>query len=232
MARALREFLSVSSLSKSLRKERIPPDAPRWHNACNCRCNGKERESSRTLHSISHPVSLASRVASRRVVPGLWRTGRFRPATAPSSSYGDGRTSERVRAARRAADFYRDGQQCGKLSGELEREWNSRRERHGRNGGRGRRLHGSGESPGARFRLRAGREHGGQLQDLGFDGDDHERHFRFGFSRGDPGRTGSHAAVHGHGEFRRQSQSVRAEPWTLPGRTQRRKFPFRRRSFP
>jgi Mg-chelatase subunit ChlI len=35
MARALREFLPVSNLSDNLRRECIPSDAPRWHNACN-----------------------------------------------------------------------------------------------------------------------------------------------------------------------------------------------------
>lgn len=206
MARALHEFLRVSGLSDNLRRERIFLNAPHWHNACNCRCNGRKHESSRTQLSDSHPVSLVSHVASRRFIPGLCRTRS--PATAPSLKYyGDGRTGYRVRPAWRDANFHRDGQQYGEHVRELEREWNSRRECDGGNDRCGRRLHGSGKSSRVRFRFRAGHERGGHLQDFGFARDNFEQHFRFSLSSDDAGRAGRHAAIHGHGEFSRQSQS-------------------------
>ena len=70
-------------------------DAPHWHNACTCRWNGSEHETSRTQHSDDHPVSLASRAASRRIIPGLWRARRIGTAAAPSLKYyGDGRAGQ------------------------------------------------------------------------------------------------------------------------------------------
>ena len=46
--------------------------------------NGSKHEMSRTPLSVSQGVSWVSRDTSRRVSPGLWRSRRFRPATAPS----------------------------------------------------------------------------------------------------------------------------------------------------
>jgi hypothetical protein len=208
MARPLHEFLRVSSLSNNLRRERIFLHAPHWHNACTCICNGRKRESSRTQLSDSHPVSLVSRAASRRVIPGLCRTRSS--ATAPSLKYyGDGRTGYRVRPAGRAANFHRDGQQYAEHGRELERGRNSRREYGRRNDRRGRRLHGSAKSSRVRFHFRAGHECGGHLQEFSFAREHCKRHFRCSHSSDDVGRVGRLAAIHGHGDFSRQSQSGR-----------------------
>src|SRR5271169_5840984 len=104
MARALHEFRCVSNLSHNFPAERNFLDAPRWHTACKCRCNGTMHETSRTLLFGLHPVSLVSRVASRRVVPGLWRTGRISSVTAPSlKHYCDSRTVYGLRPPGRPA---------------------------------------------------------------------------------------------------------------------------------
>ncbi len=73
----------IPNLRRKTPAKDILLSAPHWHNACTCIGNGTEHETSRTLHSDSHPVSLASRAASRRAALGLWRTRR--PATAPPS---------------------------------------------------------------------------------------------------------------------------------------------------
>jgi hypothetical protein len=162
MVRALHEFLCVSNLSNNLLAERIFLHAPRWHIACKCRCNGTKHETSRTLLFGLYPVSLVSRVASRRVVPGLWRTGRIGPATAPSLKYYcDSPTVYRLCPAGRPTDFLRHGRQYVERGRELECERNSRRECNGRNDRCGRRLHGSGKSSIAHFGVRAGRQRGG-----------------------------------------------------------------------
>src|SRR5580700_8094735 len=207
VARALSEYLGAANPSGNIRREHIFLRAPHWHNTCNCRCNGRKHETSRTPHLVCNLVSVASRAASRRVLPGLWRTGR--PATAPSPGERDGRAGGRVRPAGRAANIHRDGQQHDKYSRELEREWNTRRERDGWNGRRGRRLLGPCESSCARFGVRAGHQRGGLLKDFGLGRADRERHFRLGLSRGGPARTRRHHAVLSHGEFSRQSQSSR-----------------------
>src|SRR5580700_4496049 len=207
VARALSEYLGAANPSGNIRREHIFLRAPHWHNTCNCRCNGRKHETSRTPHLVCNLVSVASRAASRRVLPGLWRTGR--PATAPSPGERDGRAGGRVRPAGRAANIHRDGQQHDKYSRELEREWNTRRERDGWNGRRGRRLLGPCESSCARFGVRAGHQRGGLLKDFGLGRADRERHFRLGLSRGGPARTRRHQAVLSHGEFSRQSQSSR-----------------------
>jgi hypothetical protein len=160
-AQALHEFLCVSNPSDNLLAERIFLDAPRWHTACKCRCNGTKHETSRTLLFGLYPVSLASRAASRRVVPGLWRTGRISSVTAPSLKYYcDSRTVYCLRSAGRPTNIHRDGRQYGKHCRELERERNSRRECNSRNDRCGRRLHRSGKSPIARFGVRAGSQRG------------------------------------------------------------------------
>jgi hypothetical protein len=161
-ARALHEFLCLSNLSSTLPAEHIFLDAPRWHSACKCRCNGTKHETSRTLLFGQYRVSLVSRVASRRLNPGLWRTGRISSATAPSLKYYcDGCTGHRVRPAGRPTGSYRDGRQYVEHGRELERERNPRRECDDRNDRCRRRLHGSGKSSIARFGVRAGHQRGG-----------------------------------------------------------------------
>jgi hypothetical protein len=155
----LHEILCVSILSNNFHRERIFLDAPRWHTACRCRLNGTMHESSRTLLFGLHPVSLVPCVASRRVVPGLWRTGRISSVTAPSlKHYCDSRAVYHLRVVGRSAGFLRDGRQYGGHGRALEREWNSRRQYNGRNDRRERGLYGSGKSSVARFGVRAGYE--------------------------------------------------------------------------
>src|SRR5579863_9488591 len=130
IARDLHEFPGVSNLRRKLREKGLFLDEPRWHTACKCCCNGTKHETSRTLLSDSHRVSLVSRVPSRRVVAGLCRTGRIRSVTAPSLEsleyYRDGRAVCSVRPAGRASDFRRDSRQRAEHGRELEREWNYR----------------------------------------------------------------------------------------------------------
>ena len=159
--RAFHEFPATSILSDLPQIGRAFPNAPSWHTACICRCNGTKHETSRILPSVSHPVSPLARVASRRVNPGLWRTGRIEPATAPSlHDYRDGRAGCGVRAARRNAGVHRGGRQLVGRGGDLERRWNSRRKFRRRNDRGGRRLHGSSESSIARFGLYTSRQRG------------------------------------------------------------------------
>jgi hypothetical protein len=100
--------------------------APRWHMACNPRCNGRKRDSTQAVPSDAHPVSLASRVVLRRVTPGLWRSRRIRPATAPSH-FRTRHASERDGAARSDANVCGCCCQHDRHRRDLERERNTGR---------------------------------------------------------------------------------------------------------
>jgi hypothetical protein len=129
--------------------ERISLTRPQWHNACNSAGNGRRHEISGMPSYESPGASLVSRDASRRIIPGLWRSRWFRPATAPSN-FCECRSVFGVSVARGATDFHFNCTQHDGHCRDLERERNSRRERGNRNHRRERHLYFSQRSSGVR----------------------------------------------------------------------------------
>jgi hypothetical protein len=206
---ALHRFLRVTYRLNRFPGECVFLDAPRWHTACKCCCNGTKHEPSRTLPRESHPVLLVSRDSSRRVAPGLCRSRRIRPGTAPSLKALEcrcyGCTVHRVRAVGRPAVIHRNGCQYDEHGRELERQWNVRRECHGWHDRCGRRLHCSGESSNAGIGVRGGHQRRGQFQEFGCARNDFKRHFHFRRASNHAGGTWSLTSIHGHGKFSRES---------------------------
>jgi hypothetical protein len=152
--------MTLLSTCQLLHWESIFIAAPRWHTACTRRCNGRKHERSRAPLTHSHPVSLVPSVASRRIIPWLRRTGRFRPAAAPSCRDGSSRAAHGIGAAGRAANIHCQRRQRLERFRDLERERHSRRQRHRRDDQQQRRLYSPRESSFSSKRYRAGRQCG------------------------------------------------------------------------
>jgi hypothetical protein len=140
---------------RTFRKEHIPANAPRWHSTCNSACHGRKHGTSRTPQSESHIVSLASRVAIRLLIPGLWRICWFGTVTTPSHKHNrQPFTGFGLGTARRITNFHCHSQQFHKHSCDVERERNSGRQLYGWNHHCQRRLQRSWRTATSQFSFR------------------------------------------------------------------------------
>lgn len=169
--------------------------------------NERNPKTWRTLQLHSPGVALLSAIVSRCIDCGLWR-GRSRPVAASLQHYGGGHTNDRKCLVGRAANICRDREQLLKFQCDLEREWNFRRQRRGRNNKQRRRVYRSRQSANSTFSFCDSHKRRGHLQKFQRSGDRHERCFRFDFSQRGCRRTGRHAGIHINGEFSGQSGSI------------------------